>query len=83
MDEYPLTRTNDGNSSIWLVAGVSVGRLWDQPRLLNDSLSAALGLFSDGKVHPCIDSVHPFEQTALAHRRIESRSNVGKVVLVP
>jgi NADPH:quinone reductase-like Zn-dependent oxidoreductase len=34
-------------------------------------------------VGPLIDSVFPFSQVADAHRRLEARGNIGKVVLTP
>jgi hypothetical protein len=34
-------------------------------------------------VKPRIDQVFKFEQAAEAHRRIQSRMNVGKVLFVP
>jgi NADPH2:quinone reductase len=34
-------------------------------------------------VSPLIDRVFPFSQVAEAHRRLEARANIGKVVLTP
>lgn len=34
-------------------------------------------------VRPLIDSVFPFSQVADAHRRLEHRGKVGKVILIP
>ena len=34
-----------------------------------------------GKIRPIIDSVHPLEKAAEAHRRIDSGDHVGKIVL--
>jgi NADPH:quinone reductase-like Zn-dependent oxidoreductase len=65
------------------VAGVSTGCFWDEPRLLRENLQGVLDYCHLGKIHPRIDSVHKFDQAAEAHRRIESRSNVGRVLLVP
>jgi NADPH:quinone reductase-like Zn-dependent oxidoreductase len=65
------------------VAGVSTGRFWSDPQLLVESLTAAVEVCRRSNLRPRVDSVHPFEQAASAHRRIESRSNIGKVVLVP
>lgn len=65
------------------VAGVSTGRFWSDPQLLVETLTAAVEVCRNNNLRPRVDSVHPFEQAASAHRRIESRSNIGKVVLVP
>jgi NADPH:quinone reductase-like Zn-dependent oxidoreductase len=51
--------------------------------MLVESLTAAVEFSCRNNLRPRVDSVHPFEQAAAAHRRIESRSNIGKVVLVP
>ena len=38
-------------------------------------------LVEAGKVKPVIDSVFPFEQAAAAHRRLDSGSHIGKIML--
>jgi synaptic vesicle membrane protein VAT-1 len=65
------------------VSGVNMGHLWDQAEMLRGELDAILELFRTGKLKPRIDSVYPFAEAAEAHRRISSRGNVGKVILVP
>ena len=39
-------------------------------------------LIESGRVRPRIDTTFPLEEAADAHRRLESRSHVGKIVLV-
>lgn len=39
-------------------------------------------LFEAGRVAPVIDSTFPLAEAAAAHRRLESREHVGKIVLV-
>jgi NADPH:quinone reductase-like Zn-dependent oxidoreductase len=65
------------------VAGVNVGHLWGETELLRGELEAILALYRQGSIKPHIDSVIPFAEAAKAHGRIESRANVGKVLLVP
>ena len=65
------------------VAGVNIGHLWNEMEMLNEEVQALLDLYRKGAVKPRIDQVFKFEQVAEAHRRIQSRQNVGKVVLVP
>ncbi len=65
------------------VAGVGVGRFWDNPQLLTEGLTAVLELHHKHRFSPRIDSVHSFGEAAAAHRRIEDRVNVGKVLLAP
>lgn len=70
----------DANRSI---AGVNMGHLWGETELLRGELDALVALFREGRIRPHIDSTFPFAEAAAAHRRLESRKNVGKVVLVP
>jgi synaptic vesicle membrane protein VAT-1 len=65
------------------VAGVNMGHLWGEQEMLAEEMSALVALYRLGAIKPHIDTVLPFAQAAEAHRRIQSRKNVGKVVLVP
>jgi synaptic vesicle membrane protein VAT-1 len=65
------------------IAGVNIGHLWDEMEMLNEEMTAILSLYEQGRIKPHIDRVYPFAEAAEAHRRIQSRQNVGKVVLVP
>ena len=65
------------------IAGVNIGHLWDEMEMLNEEMQALLALYREGKIKPHIDSSFPFADAASAHRRIQDRKNVGKVVLVP
>jgi NADPH:quinone reductase-like Zn-dependent oxidoreductase len=64
------------------VAGVNLGRLWDQRELLNREMTAILEHYEAGVVRPHIDSTFPLEEAAKAHHYIQDRKNIGKVVLV-
>ena len=65
------------------VAGVNIGHLWDELDLLNEELAAVLELYKEGKIKPQVSDVVPFDRAADAHRIIQSRKNIGKVILVP
>ena len=65
------------------VAGVNMGHLWNETGLLTKELVELLRLYREGKIRPVIDRVFPFDEAAAAHRRIQERSNVGKIVLTP
>ncbi len=65
------------------VAGVNIGHLWEEMDMLEEELVALVELYRKGVIRPRIDRVFRFEQAPDAHRRIQSRENVGKVVLVP
>jgi len=40
-----------------------------------------LPLFMEGRIQPVIDTVHPWEQAAEAHQRMEANLNTGKIIL--
>lgn len=64
------------------VAGFNLGHLWNRPDMIREAMGALAPLWREGKVKPHVDSTFPLERAADAHRRIEQRQNVGKVVLV-
>lgn len=65
------------------IAGVNIGHLWQEEAMLATEMAAVLELFRRGLIKPHIDSTYSFEQAADAHRRIQGRRNVGKVLLLP
>lgn len=65
------------------VAGVNIGHLWGETELLREEMSDLIALYRAGKIRPPIDMTFPFAQAADAHRRIQDRQNIGKVILVP
>ncbi len=75
----PMELMNDNRT----VAGVNVGHLWGEAAMLAEEMATLLELYRRGAVRPRVDSQFPFERAADAHRRIQSRQNVGKVLLVP
>lgn len=75
----PMELMNDNRS----VAGVNIGHLWSEGAMLASEMGATLELFQKGKIKPHVDSTFSFEKAADAHRRIQDRQNVGKVLLVP
>lgn len=75
----PVRLMNDNRA----IAGVNLGRMWDQHDRLGGWMEQLLQLLADGGIEPRIDSVHSFERAAEAHRLLEDRRNVGKLVLVP
>lgn len=75
----PIGLMNDNRS----VGGVNLGHLWGETDLIRGQMTALLDLYRAGAIRPHLDSAFRFEQAADAHRRIQSRANVGKVLLVP
>ncbi len=83
MAQVPLWNSISLMNENRAVSGVNMGHLWGEKAMLREELMALLGLFAAGKIAPKIDSTFPFDQAADAHRRIESRGSIGKVLLVP
>jgi NADPH:quinone reductase-like Zn-dependent oxidoreductase len=75
----PLRLMNDNRG----VFGVNVGHLWDQHEMIRNWMRQILEWQAQGKIAPVVDRSFSFAEAAAAHRHIESRGNIGKVVLVP
>jgi len=65
------------------VAGVNMGRLWDERELALAAFTALLALYEKGQIKPHVDRTFPFDRAAEAHAYIEAGENVGKVLLTP
>ncbi|XP_067397515.1 synaptic vesicle membrane protein VAT-1 homolog [Emydura macquarii macquarii] len=65
------------------VAGYHLGYMDEEFELIGGVVAKLVGLYSQGKIKPKIDSVWPFEQVADAMRQMQEKKNVGKVILVP
>ncbi len=65
------------------VFGINIGALWRDPDLLRPELETLIEMLADGRIAPVIDSKVPFDHAARAHRRLEQRQNIGKVLLEP
>jgi NADPH:quinone reductase-like Zn-dependent oxidoreductase len=74
----PLTLMNDNRA----VLGVNMnGVARRRPDLLGRELDALLSLFKAGTIRPRVDRVFPLADAGAAHRFIQERRNVGKVLL--
>jgi NADPH:quinone reductase-like Zn-dependent oxidoreductase len=65
------------------VFGLNLGHLWGEREKLSSWMKEILNGIDEGWIHPHVDRAFPFDQVAEAHRYIEARKNIGKVVLVP
>ena len=66
------------------LAGFYLGRLMrHRPALVRQATQELMILWEEGAVRPVVGATFPLEQAAEAHRLIEERKHVGKVVLVP
>jgi synaptic vesicle membrane protein VAT-1 len=65
------------------VFGVNIGHLWDQHDMIRSRMNQILAWQMAGKITPVVDRSFSFAEAAAAHRHIEGRANIGKVVLLP
>jgi synaptic vesicle membrane protein VAT-1 len=63
------------------VFGLNVGHLWDEHAHLAPIMDLLLGELRQQRLQPVVAKTFPLDRVADAHRFIQSRSNIGKVVL--
>jgi NADPH:quinone reductase-like Zn-dependent oxidoreductase len=63
------------------VFGLNVGHLWEERRQLQPLMDLMMAELSAGRLEPIVARTFPLERVADAHRFIQARSNIGKVVL--
>ena len=63
------------------VIGVNLGHLWDRIELLRGEMLSLLADYEGGRIAPVVGKTFPLVEAAAAHRFIQERQNVGKVVL--
>jgi len=62
------------------VSGVNLGHLFGEVALLSEAMHALFELFREGLISPRVDRVFPLAEGAAAHRFLQERRNVGKVL---
>jgi len=65
------------------VFGLNLGHLWGEGDKVAGWMHEIMRGIDEGWIQPHVDRAFPFDQVAEAHRYIEARRNIGKVVLVP
>lgn len=65
------------------VFGLNLGHMWDEGEKVAAWTGEIMRGVAEGWINPHVDRAFPFDQIADAHTYIESRKNIGKVVLVP
>lgn len=65
------------------VFGLNLGHMWHEPEKVAVWMRDILGGVEEGWVTPYVDRTFSFEEAGEAHRYLEERKNIGKVVLVP
>jgi NADPH:quinone reductase-like Zn-dependent oxidoreductase len=73
----PLLNKNKG------VFGVNMGHLWHETQKARSWMKHLLTGVEQGWINPHVDRTFTFDEVAAAHRYIEERKNIGKVILVP
>jgi NADPH:quinone reductase-like Zn-dependent oxidoreductase len=63
------------------VIGLNLLRLWDDRGSFEEIARPLAKLLGDGDIKPLVGKVFPMEQAPEAHRFLQERQNIGKVVL--
>jgi NADPH:quinone reductase-like Zn-dependent oxidoreductase len=73
----PLGLMNN-NSGIF---GLNMLNAWDDQAAISKGMAWLTEAMRTGIVDPVIDATFPLQEAAKGHDRLESRANIGKVVL--
>jgi NADPH:quinone reductase-like Zn-dependent oxidoreductase len=65
------------------VFGINMGHLWEEKRLMSETIAKLAGMLGDGQISPIIDSTYSFDRAGEAHSQLEQARNFGKVLLIP
>ena len=65
------------------VFGLNLGHMWHEPEKVAVWMRDILRGVEEGWINPHVDQAFSFEEAGKAHRYLEERKNIGKVVLVP
>jgi NADPH:quinone reductase-like Zn-dependent oxidoreductase len=65
------------------VFGLNLGHMWAEGEKVAGWTREIMRGVEEGWVRPHVDRAFPFAQIGDAHRYLEERKNIGKVVLVP
>jgi NADPH:quinone reductase-like Zn-dependent oxidoreductase len=63
------------------VFGLNLAHLWDERRLLQTTMELLLTELRARRLQPIVARTFPLERAADAHRFIQNRGNIGKVIL--
>jgi NADPH:quinone reductase-like Zn-dependent oxidoreductase len=65
------------------VIGLNLLHWWEKRGSLEEVTGPLVGLLEQGAIKPIVAESFPFDRAADAHRFIQDRKNIGKVVLTP
>ncbi len=74
---HPISLLNQNKS----VFGVNLGTMWHEKNRVSKWMEHICEGVDEGWVRPHVDKVFPFTAAGEAHRYIEERKNIGKVIL--
>lgn len=74
---HPISLMNQNKSAF----GINMGRLWHEPEKIRVWVERIMAGVDEGWVNPTVAKAFSLEDAADAHDYIESRANIGKVVL--
>jgi NADPH:quinone reductase-like Zn-dependent oxidoreductase len=74
---HPIRLLNDNKT----VIGVNLGHLWHETVILRQAMLELLTFYQQGQIKPVIDHTFPLAEAAAAHRYLQERRNIGKVLL--
>jgi NADPH2:quinone reductase len=63
------------------ITGFWLNTVRDHPDIVRKDTNALFGLYREGKLTHTISEIFPLSRVADAHRKLESRTNVGKMLL--
>jgi synaptic vesicle membrane protein VAT-1 len=63
------------------VLGLNLGHLWSEGRQLGAAMETILREINAGRLRPVVARTFPLDRASDAHRFLQSRANIGKVVL--
>ena len=76
---HPLALMNRNKG----VFGLNLGHMWNEGEKVASWTGEIVRGVAEGWIRPHVDRAFPFDQVADAHRYVEARKNIGKVVFVP
>jgi NADPH:quinone reductase-like Zn-dependent oxidoreductase len=65
------------------IFGLNLGHMWGEGEKVRGWTQEIMRGVGEGWIRPHVDRAFPFDQIADAHRHMEGRKNIGKVILVP
>ena len=65
------------------VFGLNLGHMWHEPEKVALWMRDLLRGVDEEWINPHVDQAFSFDDVGKAHRRLEERKNIGKVVLIP